>query len=244
MVLLGPGRIHCNSESYEFGEGFHDPAAAAKVQEVPGLAKALGVKSVTVALEPGNKCCRLVLHWASLPVADANAEARVAELRERQAAIKQCLPRINDTHSSPEERAEAQSALLRLLHLSGPTTPNHEELLDKLFSLGQNQFVTLGSQIDASASSELDYSRRIDADLRNRVEQISAVLYRSIGKIEVSPAAAPPAAELAEVPGQFEQSREDAMPASGFIARVKRKLWPSRRAARCRRPHGTRKAWW
>jgi hypothetical protein len=243
--FLGPGRVGAGSETYDFGNGFQELPPVARLQEVPGLAKTLGVKSVTVVLEPSDKGYRLALHWASVPLADANAEARVAELRKRQETIKDCLLQITRTHRSPEELAEARNTLVQLLGLHPPIAPNHDEprfaqdpqawgdaraayqqqyqeIFRKLPSLGQNQFILIGSQIDhVRKQAQREYNERIDAELRNRVTQIAAVLYRSTSKIELPAAAVKPSEQLAEIRGDFDQTTDDAVPAPGFIARVK-----------------------
>jgi hypothetical protein len=244
--FLGPGKIRAGSESYYFGNGFHG-SPAAKFHEIPGLAKELGVNSVTVVLEPVDKNYRLVLHWEPLSVVDANTEAEVTKLRKLQEAIKECLPLIGAHISSEKERAEAQKTLMQLVGVEPPVAPKRDDprfvhdaqawdealdtyrqecrkLLSKLPTLGQHRSLALGYQIDRVYRNALiEHSKRIDADLRSRVTQISAVLYRSIGKVEIPAAAATQSDRLAEIGGQFDETAEDA-PAPGFIAQVKPRI--------------------
>jgi hypothetical protein len=245
--FLGPGRIVADAESYDFGPGFQDTPTAARLQEIPELAKSLGVQSVSVALEPGDKGYRLVLHWASLPVADANTEAHVIELRKRQATIKECLLQIGGTHNSIDEMVAAQKTLVQLLGLRPPVAPRHDEprfaqdpqawtdaraeyqtqyqsLLHKLPGLAQSQFIIIGSQIDrARKDAQFAYSQRVDAELRSRVKQIATVVYRSADKVE-APAALKPSEQTPEIRGEFQQAAEEAAAAPGFIARVKPRI--------------------
>ena len=242
--FLGPGKIRNDSESFDFGNGFDGPVAPAHSQEVPGLAKVIGVQSVTVALESFDKGYRLVLRATSLPVSDANVEATVAQLRKRQGAIKQYLPQLAGSRTSVEERAATQKALVELLHLSPPAAPKRDDprfsndpkaweeavsqyeqkqqdFLRRLSRLGQNQFMAIGIHIaKIRREAQRDYDQRIDGEMRSRAKQILAVVYSSDSKVEPPATAAQPLQQVTEISGHFDQTSEDTAVAAGFIARV------------------------
>jgi hypothetical protein len=192
-LRLGPGRLHLDSGTWEFGRGFDDPFPS-REQMVPGLGRRLGLESVWVSLEARGDRLFLVVHAnpeTTPPIVREQMAKRAAALKRLDNSLQQKLRRfrlhgreidgliaILEEHGYEPPRSDSFGDPFVDEMLDEPADawdrPSVEEAAGDLASWVARQRTQLEAEIDRGARQE----QQAVAALKRSCRKITAVVYR------------------------------------------------------------------
>jgi len=150
-LFLGAGRLHFDSGTYVFGEGFeHEPPV--KRHEIPKLAAVFGLKSVFVELRTQSSGVFLMLGAeANTSPADLTAQkqAKLDPLQRQLNMLGAQLRRYNKRGASDDEKDEAFQSLRQLLGIEIPPVPEKPRRDDAKFANKPELYAAAKKKYDA-----------------------------------------------------------------------------------------------